>query len=67
MVLVFSGMSAVKADGAIEGVAVNLLEPDGLGLSWLTQLKLVDTAEAERGISTGVRLADCNKFFISVH
>lgn len=40
LVFVFSGMSAVKADGETEGVAVNLLEPDGLGLSGLTQLKL---------------------------
>lgn len=39
LVSVFSGMSAVKADGETEGVAVNLPEPDGLGLSGLTQLK----------------------------
>lgn len=53
-----TGGSAVKADGETEGVAVNLPEPDGLGL---------DTAEAERGIPTGVQPADCDKFFISVH
>lgn len=40
LVSVFPGMSAAKADGENEGVAVNLPEPDGLGLSGLTQTKL---------------------------
>lgn len=57
LVSVFSGMSAVKAGGETEGVAVHLPEPDGLGLSGLTQLKL----------NVGFQLADCDKFFILGH